>query len=83
MNKECLMTGPKKSEKNQNLEEKLKELEQIVQSLEKGQISLDESLRIFERGVELYQNCRETLEGAEKKIKILTDNLKEEDFRSK
>jgi exodeoxyribonuclease VII small subunit len=77
------MTGPKKSEKNQNLEEKLKELEQIVQSLEKGQISLDESLRIFERGVELYQNCRETLEGAEKKIKILTDNLKEEDFRSK
>jgi exodeoxyribonuclease VII small subunit len=77
------MTGAKKSEKNQNLEEKLKELEQIVQSLEKGQISLDESLRIFERGVELYQNCRETLEGAEKKIKILTDNLKEEDFRSK
>jgi exodeoxyribonuclease VII small subunit len=77
------MTGPKKSEKNQNLEENLKELEQIVQSLEKGQISLDESLRIFERGVELYQNCRETLEGAEKKIKILTDNLKEEDFRSK
>lgn len=62
------------------LEESLQKLEKIVQELEKGQLGLDESLERFEVGVKLYQNCRQSLEEAEKKIKVLTDSLKEESW---
>ena len=62
------------------LEESLTNLEKIVQELEKGQLGLDESLKKFETGVKLYRSCRETLSDAEKKIKVLTDDLKEEEW---
>lgn len=63
------------------LEESLAELERIVQELEKGQLGLDDGLKRFEQGVKLYQNCRQSLEEAEKKVKLLTDNLNEEEWR--
>ncbi|MFP5457512.1 MAG: exodeoxyribonuclease VII small subunit [Bacteriovoracia bacterium] len=59
------------------LEDSLLKLEKIVQELEKGQLGLDESLSRFETGVKLYQSCRKSLQEAEKKIKVLTDGLKE------
>lgn len=62
------------------LEEALQNLEKIVQELEKGQLTLDESLNSFENGVKLYRICRRSLDQAEKKIKILTDDLKEENW---
>lgn len=64
-----------------NFESALKELEQIVRELESGDVNLDESLKKFEKGIELYKNCRSTLEGAEKKIKILSDSLKELEYK--
>jgi exodeoxyribonuclease VII small subunit len=63
------------------LEESLQKLEKIVQELEKGQLGLDESLERFESGVKLYQTCRQSLQEAEKKIKVLTDGLKEEPWQ--
>ena len=63
------------------LEESLQGLEKIVQELEKGQLGLDESLERFEKGVKLYRICRQSLVEAEKKIKVLTDDLKEEDWQ--
>lgn len=69
-------------EKNtQSFEAALKDLEKIVRELESGEVSLDESLKKFEKGIELYKNCRQTLEGAEKRIKILSESLKELDYR--
>ncbi len=62
------------------LEIALQDLEKIVQELEKGQLSLDDSLKSFEHGVKLYRICRQSLEQAEKKIKVLTDDLKEENW---
>lgn len=62
-------------------ESSLKELEKIVRELESGEVSLDESLKKFESGIELYKKCRSTLETAEKKIKILSDSLKEVDYK--
>ncbi len=59
----------------------LKELENIVRELESGEVGLDESLKKFESGIALYKKCRQSLEGAEKRIKILTDSLKEVDYR--
>jgi exodeoxyribonuclease VII small subunit len=64
-----------------NFEKSLKELEQIVRELESGEINLDQSLKKFEQGIDLYKKCRSTLEIAEKKIKILSDSLKELDYK--
>ena len=63
------------------LEAALLELEKIVQELEKGQLGLNDGLKRFEQGVKLYQDCRASLEEAEKKVKLLTEGLKEEDWR--
>lgn len=71
------MTG--KTDKD--FESSLKKLEDIVRELESGDISLNESLTRFEEGIGLYKKCRQTLEGAEKKIKILSDSLKEIDYK--
>ena len=64
-----------------DFEASLKKLEQIVRELESGDTSLNESLNQFEEGIVLYKQCRQTLEGAEKKIKILSDSLKEIDYK--
>jgi exodeoxyribonuclease VII small subunit len=58
----------------------LKDLEKIVEKLEKGGLSLNESLSLFEKGVKLAKFLREELEKAEKKVEIL---LKEEKGRIK
>ena len=71
------MNGPT----NKDFESSLKKLELIVRELESGDVSLDDSLKRFEEGIELYKQCRQTLEGAEKKIKILSDSLKEIDYK--
>lgn len=49
----------------------LNELEQIVGKLERGELKLEESLKLFERGVELTKQCRKSLDGAELKVRQL------------
>lgn len=66
---------------DKDFEASLKKLEQIVRELESGDVGLNESLTRFEEGITLYKQCRETLETAEKKIKILSDSLKEIDYK--
>ena len=65
-------------------EESMLELEQVVASLESGDITLDESLKLFEKGIKLSKSCQKKLDDAEKKVKILTasDNgdMEEKDF---
>jgi exodeoxyribonuclease VII small subunit len=56
-------------------ERSLDELEQLVQRLEKGDLSLDDSLKAFERGVSLYRTCQSALDQAELKVKLLLDPL--------
>lgn len=54
-------------------ESSLDELEQLVQKMEKGEMSLDESLAAYERGVNLYRQCQGALEQAELRVRLLTD----------
>lgn len=75
------MATKKADQETQNFESGLKELEKLVNDLESGELPLQDSLQKFERGVELYKNCRVTLDQAEKKIKILSDSLKELDYQ--
>lgn len=67
--------------KDLDFESSLKKLENIVRELESGDVGLDESLKKFEEGISLYRNCRGSLESAEKKIKILSDSLKEVEYK--
>jgi exodeoxyribonuclease VII small subunit len=53
-------------------EEAQAELEQIVHRLETGEAPLDEALKLWERGEELYRFCKERLDAAEGKIEELT-----------
>ena len=55
-----------------DFEAALAELEQIVERLEQGDLPLEESLRQFERGVELTRSCQKSLRQAEQKISILS-----------
>ena len=54
-----------------DLEKSLAELEKIVERLETGELSLDESLKQFERGVALTRQCQSALRAAEQKVEIL------------
>jgi exodeoxyribonuclease VII small subunit len=57
-------------------EKALEDLEKIVENLEKGGLSLNESLALFEKGVKLARYLREELEKAEKKVEILLKDEK-------
>lgn len=57
--------------KNQTFEASLKELEKIVRGLEEGDLSLEESLKLFEDGVRLSRECQERLNQAERRIEVL------------
>ncbi len=54
-----------------SFEEAQKELEQIVEKLERGEAGLDEAIALWERGEELYRFCRERLDAAHGKIEEL------------
>ena len=61
----------KSSSKKPDFETSLKELESLVETMEQGDISLEESLKLFERGVGLSRHCQQALQEAEQKVEIL------------
>ena len=63
----------RKKIENLSFEESLSELETIVQNLEQGELSLEESMSLFERGLTLSQLSQHKLQDAEQKIQILMD----------
>lgn len=64
--------------KDFDFEKSLKELEKIASSLENEQITLDESIALFEKGVKLSKECSEYLENAKQKIITLTEKENED-----
>lgn len=66
-----------------NFEEAMKQLEEIANVLENGNLSLDESVNKFEEGMKLSKKCNDFLDQAEKKITMLINDgkeIKEENF---
>ncbi len=59
------------AEKKQTFETSLTDLEKIVRRLEDGDLSLEESLKLFEDGVRLSRECQERLNQAERRIEVL------------
>lgn len=71
------------SVKEETFEELITKLEEITNKLEKEQLSLDESVKLFEEGMKISKVCNSKLEEAEKKITILineNNELREENF---
>jgi len=56
-----------------DFESALTELEALVERMEAGELSLEESLAAFERGVKLTRHCQSALTNAELKVKVLTE----------
>jgi len=61
----------KKRTDTPNFERSLQELEALVEKMEHGDLSLEESLSYFERGVQLSRSCQQALKDAEQKVEIL------------
>jgi exodeoxyribonuclease VII small subunit len=72
------------NEKNKTFEENLQRLEQIVRAMERGDVPLEESLKLFQEGTRLVESCGKLLDEAELQVKkIVTDangDPVEEDF---
>jgi exodeoxyribonuclease VII small subunit len=56
-----------------DFEHSLDELEQLVAKMEGGDMSLDDSLASFERGIGLFRHCQQSLEQAELRVRLLLD----------
>ena len=56
-----------------DFEHSLDELEQLVTRMEGGELSLDESLASFERGIGLFRHCQQSLQQAELRVRLLLD----------
>lgn len=69
---------------DKNFEELMIELEEITTKLENENMSLDDSVKLFEKAMKISKKCNEKLEDAEKRITILlntdTDSIVEENF---
>lgn len=69
--------------KEENFETKIESLEKIVGELEKGDLSLEDSVNKFEEGMRISKECSKLIEDAEKRISIILEKdgeIKEEDF---
>lgn len=69
-----------KDSKQPSLEELFKDLDAVVENLEKEEISLEDSFELYKRGMGLLKQCNETIDMVEKKVRILDENGENHDF---
>ena len=68
----------KKQSKLPDLEKSMTEITQLIETMEQGELTLDQSLGHFERGIHLVKHCQKILEEAEQKVQILIQNNKQD-----
>ena len=67
-----------------NFEQALEDLEELVTAMEEGELSLEESLQAFERGIKLTRECQTALKKAEQKVQVLiNEDGDTEEFETK
>lgn len=73
------------NQKNKTFEESMARLEQIVRAMERGDVALEESLKLFQEGTDLVRNCQKLLDEAQLQVKMIMTapdgSPVEEDFR--
>ena len=60
------------NQQNQTFEQNMLRLEQIVRAMERGDVALDESLKLFQEGTELGRSCEKLLENAKLQVRQIT-----------
>jgi len=70
----------RKQQETLAFEKSLKELEALVAKMEQGNLSLEESLQHFERGIQLTRACQQALKEAEQKVEILLKKSGQDDI---
>ncbi len=71
------------SKKSLNFEQSLQDLEHLVKEMESGEMSLEDSLAAFEKGIQLTRECQTALQKAEQRVQKLVadgETLRETDF---
>ena len=63
---------------NQSFETSMQELETLIERIESGEIGLEESIKAYERGVDLIKGCRGVLGAAEQRVEELSKKLQAE-----
>lgn len=71
---------PRKKSTGPGFEKSLQELEELVEKMEQGDLSLEDSLAHFEKGVQLSRACQKALKEAEQKVEILMRKNDQEDL---
>ena len=59
------------SKESMNFEQSMARLEQIVRAMERGDVALEESLKLFQEGTELVRSCNELLDNAQLQVKMI------------
>ena len=59
------------NEENKTFEQNLRRLEEIVRAMERSDVALEESLRLFQEGTELVRSCGKLLDDAEQQVKLV------------
>lgn len=79
------MAAKKKTSAPADFEQAMTELEALVEAMESGDLSLEQSMEHFERGIQLTKTCQKSLSEAEQRVQILTQEAGQEklaDFES-
>ncbi|EKD72453.1 MAG: hypothetical protein ACD_45C00675G0017 [uncultured bacterium] len=71
-----------KKSKLPNIENSLAEISALIEQMEQGELSLEQSLNQFERGITLIKHAQKILQDAEQKVQILIQNNHEEQLNS-
>lgn len=59
------------NEENKTFDQNLRRLEEIVRAMERGDVALEESLKLFQEGTELVRSCGKLLDDAEQQVKLV------------
>lgn len=62
------------------LQETFGQLDQVIADMQKGEVSLEESFRLYHKGMELLKSCNDKIDKVEKKMQILDSEGEEHDF---
>lgn len=65
------MAGRKKAETNVGLEEALAQLEQVMETMESSELSLEQSFNLYKKGMDLLLQCNQAIDKVEKELMIL------------
>ena len=80
MGKEDFDKNPEEHADGRNLEELLEEVESVLERLEQGDISLEESFQIYKNGMELLKKCNQSIDMVEKRVLVLNEDGETNEF---